>query len=302
MSDKQQLNACITYISSRKKCLTHSIKSLWDRFNHKHDYPVYVHYFDDIYDDKYYQEKIRKSTSQNVHFRSIPYETPSFLKEEELFYNRKDVWYARTQFPIARKGYLHMCHFMSNYYGYPNTDFEKYDYVMSVDDESMFLKDLPYNPFEIMSNRDEPMGALKVIDQTKRKAHQGNLDTRINLWNFIQAYIKLYNVQPKSKFIKDLLKDENSDQNFHLYPLADSYVVKTSLFQTEEWKQWIGAVNKYGGIYKYRWGDNDVNSLFYLIHCGDYIYDFKTVDEGYHDQGALRHIVDYAPGVKDNKK
>ena len=71
------------------------------------------------------------------------------------------------------------------------------------------------------------------------------------------------------------------------------------MFLTEEWKQWIAAVNKYGGIYKYRWGDNDINSLFYLIHVGDFIYDLKTVDDGYHDQGALRHLQDYAPGVKD---
>lgn len=299
---KNNINACITYISSRKKCLPMSIKSLWDNFNHKHDYPVYVHYFDDIYDDEDFRKEIRKQTSENVHFISIPYETPSFLKEEELFYNRSDLWYARTQFPISRKGYLHMCHFMSNYYGYPGTEFEKYDYVMSLDDESMFVKEMPYDPFEIMASRDDDMGALKVYDQTKKLPHQGNFDTRVNLWNFIKGYIKHYNVEPKSKFMKDLIKDPDSDTNFHFYPCADSYVVKTELFRSKEWKQWINAVNKYGGIYKYRWGDNDINSLFYLLHYESDIYDLKTVDDGYHEQGALRHLVDYAPGVKDNSK
>ena len=246
----KKLNACITYISSRKPCISLSIQSLWDNFNHKYDYPVYVHYFDDIYDDEDFREEVRSKT----------------------------------------------------YYGYPNTEFEKYDYVMSLDDESMFMKDMPYDPFEVMSERVEPMGALKVYDQNKKPPHQGNFDTRINLWKFMKGYMKHYDIEPKSQFLKDLMNDPDSDSKFHYYPCADSYVVKTSLFETKEGKQWIEAVNKYGGIYKYRWGDNDVNSLFYLIHYECDMYDLKTVDDGYHSQGALRHLVDYAPGVKDNSR
>ena len=296
------MKACITTISSRTKCIKQCLQSLWENYNHKHNYPAYVFYFDDIYDSEEFRSEIVGDTGQNVNFRSIPYKTPDFLKEEELFYNRNDIWYSRTQFPISRKGYLHMCHFMSNYYGYPNTEFEKYDYTMSIDDESMFVKPMTYDPFEIMSQRQEPMGALKVYDQTKKNPHQGNYDTRVNLWKFIKSYLKHYEVEPQSNFIKNLLNDPEADKNFHFYPCADSYVVKISMFETPEWKQWINAVNKYGGIYKYRWGDNDINSLFFLIHHGDNIYDLKTVDEGYHSQGALRHLCDYAPGVKDNNR
>ena len=296
------MKACITVISSRVNCIKPCLQSLWEKFNHKHNYPVYVFYFDDIYDSPELQREIIGDTGQNILFRSIPYETPSFLKEEELFYNRNDIWYSRTQFPPSRKGYLHMCHFMSNFYGYPNTDFEKFDYAMSIDDESMFVKDVPYNFFEIMENRPEDMGAMKIVDQRVKKPHQGNFDTRVNLWKFIQSYIKHYNITPKSRFMQDLLTDPHSDVNFHAYPVADSYVIKLKMFESQEWKQWITAVNKYGGIYKYRWGDNDINSLFYLIHRGDHIYDLKTVDEGYHEQGALRHLQDYAPGVKDNSR
>ena len=296
------MKACISIISSREKCLKPCLESLWDCFNKNYDYPVYVYYFDDIYDSNDVKNNIHNSCPQNVIFKSIPYETPSFLNEEELFYNRKDLWYVRNSFPVQRKGYLHMCHFMSNYYGYPNTEFEKYDYTMSIDDESKFVKEIPYNPFEVIASRSEDMGALKIVDQTKKMPHQGNFDTRINLWSFIQGYISHYNIKPKSKFIKDLLKDPENNKNFHFYPVADSYVVKLKMYESDEWKQWINAVNKYGGIYKYRWGDNDINSLFYLIHYEHGIYDFKTVDEGYHEQGALRHLENYAPGVKDNSR
>lgn len=297
-----KLNACIVIISSRQKCIKDCLLSLWEKYNHKHNYPVYVHYFDDIYDDEEFRNEIAESCEQNVTFQSVPYKTPSFIEEKDLFYNRKDLWYVRASFPISRKGYLHMCHFTSNMYGYENTSIHEHDYVMTLDDESMFIKDMPYDPFRVMSERPEIIGALKVTDQNIKIPHQGNYDTRVKLWKFIQGYIKHYDIEPKSKFIRDLLQDPDSDKNFHFYKIFDSYVIKNSMFESKEWKQWIGAINKFGGIYKYRWGDNDVYALFYLVHLGDEVYDLKTVDDGYHAQGALRHRQDYAPGVKDNSK
>ena len=91
-----KLNACIVYISSRDRCIKKSLESLWQMYNKKHDYPVYVHYFDDIYDSKDFQDSILSSCPQNVIFKSVPYRTPNFLSEEELFYNRKNLWYVNT--------------------------------------------------------------------------------------------------------------------------------------------------------------------------------------------------------------
>ena len=34
------------------------------------------------------------------------------------------------------------------------------------------------------------------------------------------------------------------------------------MFKTDIWKLWIKEVNESGGIYKYRWGDNEIISLF----------------------------------------
>jgi hypothetical protein len=73
------------------------------------------------------------------------------------------------------------------------------------------------------------------------------------------------------------------------------------MFKSQLWKEWIGFVNKSGGIYKYRWGDNEIISLF--VHMiQDEIYDFNLVDSGVHNQGKFRHLQDIAPGVKDLTK
>ena len=291
--DANNINACIVYISSRHKCIDQSLQSLWENYNCKYNYPVYVHYFDDIYDNKV------SNTEQNVKFISVPYKTPSFIPENELFYNRMNLWYVRSSFNIQRKGYLHMCNFTSNMFKYPNTEIHNHEFGMTVDDESMFVKEMPYDPFAKLIENDKVFAAMKVVDQTVKKPHQGNFDTRINLWNFVKEYISQNNIEPASSFILKLLSDPQSDYNFNFYPVADSYVINTKLFESPEWKQWINAVNESGGIYKYRWGDNDVYSLFWLIYKGDCIHDLKTVDEGYHSQGALRHLQDYAPGVKN---
>ena len=57
-----------------------------------------------------------------------------------------------------------MCHFTSNMYGYEDTNLHEYDYVMTIDDESMFVEKMPYDPFQVMKERPELMGVMKIYD------------------------------------------------------------------------------------------------------------------------------------------
>tara|TARA_Y100000310_G_scaffold230794_1_gene233298 strand:+ start:6741 stop:7631 length:891 start_codon:yes stop_codon:yes gene_type:complete len=296
------MKACINYISSRHLCIKHSLKSLWDNYNKSHDYPVYVYYFDDIYDSPELQESITHQNAQNVTFRSVPYKTPEFLKEEELFYNRLDLWYPRTRFSIQRKGYLHMCNFTSNMYGYENTDFHLYDYIMTHDDEAGYTTEMPYDPFEVMESRPESIGAYAVNQRLKNgHPHQGHRDTRVGLWEFTEKFLRGNNVTPEAPVLQQLLEEPKANELFHYIKWCDTYVIKTEMFKSDLWKKWITAVNEDGGIYKYRWGDNEIITLFSYIY-NKQIYNLKTVEAGLHDQGMFRSIQDYAPSVKDTKK
>ena len=112
-----------------------------------------------------------------------------FIKEEELFYNRQDVWYARTQFPMSRKGYLHMCHFMCNFYGYPNTDYHLYDYSLHIDDESQFTEDVPYDFFERMEEMPEvDMAAMKCTTRTLKSPTRATLIHEL-IFGILSKYI-----------------------------------------------------------------------------------------------------------------
>ena len=297
-----KMKVCINYISSRQMCIEHSLVSLWDKYNHKYNYPVYVYYFDDIYDSPQLQAQITRHNEQNVIFKSVPYKTPDFLKEEELFYNRTDLWYPKNRFSIHRKGYLHMCHFKSNIYGYENSDLHLYDYALIHDDEAGYKMQMPYNPAEVLRQRPESFGAYFVGQRLKDgHPHQGHLDTRTGLWEFTENFIKTNNVVPKSKVMQHLLQESEAHRLYHYIKWCDTYVLKTEMFKSDLWKKWITAVNQSGGIYKYRWGDNEIITLFSYMH-GEHIYNFKAVSDGLFDQGMFRNIQDYAPGVKDSSR
>ena len=173
---------------------------------------------------------------------------------------------------------------------------------MTHDDESGYTQEMPYDPFEVMSEQPEIMGAYIVGQRLKNGApHQGHLDCRIGLWDFTKKFLIGNEITPKSKQLQDLLTDSNAEWNFHFLDWCDSYVIKTEMFKSSLWKKWITAVNDSGGIYKYRWGDNEIISLFAHIYS-ESIYNFKLVEDGYHNQGMFRHLQDYAPGVRDLRK
>jgi len=297
-----KLNASIHIISSRVKCIKNCLESLWNNYNSNHNYPVYVYYFDDIYDSLDIQNEIVDQTGQEVVFKTVPYKTPDFIPENELYYNRKDIQYVNSNFSINRKGYLHMCNFTSNMYGYQNTELEKYDYIMTHDDESGYTKMMDYDPFEIIAKSGSLFGAYSFGQRLNNgKPHQGHLDTRIGLYKFTKLFLDNHKIIPKSQSLIEIMKYSNPEERFHYLDWADSYVINTKIFKSESWMLWINAVNKIGGIYKYRWGDNEVYSLFAHIFL-DNIVNLKTIEEGYHDQGMFRELCDIAPNVVDVRK
>jgi hypothetical protein len=294
------MNPCIHIISSRSKCLSLCLESLYDCYNYKHNYPVYVHYFDDIYDDKSYREKIYTTISKDIKFINVPYSTPRHIQDSELFYNRRDIQYVNTSFPITRKGYLHMCHFMCNFYRYKNTKLHSHDMAMSLDDESLFIKKMDSDPFQIMADRSESIGALICGQRLKNGTpHQGHRDTRIGLWEFTKKFIQDNNITPEFPGLTDILLSDHGPRKIHYLPWADSYIIKLDIFKTQLWNDWRSAFNENGGIYKYRWGDNELISLFGMLIQKSGILNLKIVEDGYHDQGGLRHIQDYAPNIKN---
>ncbi len=273
----------------------HCLGSIHHYYNHRHNYPILVHYFDDIYDGV-------QVGIPNVKFIQVPYATPRHIKKEELFYNR-DNNYARTRFSKDRKGFLHMNHFLCNMYTYPNAGLDKFDYIFVFDDDCGIVKELPFDPIDKLANLDEDMAAITVGQRLKNgKPPPNHIDCREGLWEFTKKFLHKYHKYPKCQLLRDLLKDPKAEYNMNYLPWSDGSVIKTKMFKSAAWKRWIHEVNCNGGIYKHRWGDIEVLGLFYMIHNPNPIYNLNLVEDGYIDQGHFRGSTAFAPGVKNNDR
>ena len=147
------MNICIHIISSRTKCLKLSLQSFYKHFNNKYDIPVYIYYFDDIYNDEYISD-IQNSFSKNIRFVQIDYGNPSNMRYEDIYF----VKHQNTH----RIGYHHMCHFWSNFYGYPKTHYHKYDIALNFDDDSLWVKDFDYSFIDTLINSPSVMMSFNV--------------------------------------------------------------------------------------------------------------------------------------------
>lgn len=267
------------------------------------NYPIFIHYFDDIYKSKFRKTIIKAIAGRNLKFLKVPYSSPKNISEDEMFYNRKEFDYVRNSFPRSRKGYLHMCNFINNIYRYPNTKIHEFDYLRVYDDECGYNEKIPYEPAKFISDNGIELAAQFYEKRLKNGApHSGHIATRTNLFEFTKFYLDKRNLVPKSKDLFECLKGKNPKWDFHFLKWADTYVLKTSIFESNEWKRWILSVNENGGVYKYRWGDNEIFTLFGLIHFEYGVYDLGFVSKGIHHQSKFRRLQDIAPCIKDLEK
>jgi len=162
----EKINGMIFCLSSRKKCLKKSLESLYENYNNKFDYPVYIYYFDDIYDDQDYVNDIKNTINNKINFYKIDYGIPCFLEKKDLFYKRSNN-YARN-FGVQRTGYLHMINFFVNSYYYPGTHLKNYDFCFHFDDETLWTKKIEKDFFKILQEEKKIISSFNTSLSARR--------------------------------------------------------------------------------------------------------------------------------------
>lgn len=290
--------ASINIVSSRTLCIKSALNSIWNGYNSTKNFPVNVYYFDDIYDGDEKRARLTEGAQQDVRFISIDYRTPEHIPEQELFYNRSYNSYARG-FGIRRKGYLHMCHLVSNMHNHPQCRSNEHEWMIVHDDEGGYTRTVESDPIAVVEASGHDIGAYFVGQRLKNGApHQGHLDTREGLWELTRGFISRNSIEPKNDRLRALMDDHNAGWNFHFLDWCDTYVINTKTFESDIWKLWITAINERGGIYKHRWGDNEIVSL-YAHMVQPEIVNVGLVEDGTYKQDLFRRLQDIAPSVKD---
>lgn len=293
------MKICVHIISSRTKCLELSLKSFYKHFNNKYKLPVFIYHFDNIYSSDFINN-IHKNIDNTIKFIEIDYGLPKDL-------NFNDIYFVKQK-NLNRIGYHHMCHFWSNYYDYPKTEYKNFDIAFNFDDDSLWIKDFDFSNIESLINSESKILCFNSYKYDKNHRSRG---VRTGLAKLVKQYCKEYNIVPKSQWIKELLTKEGNDlEDFFQVNLVcyDTNITKLEIFNNPNHKNWMNIVNKSNGIYKYRWGDNEILSLYHDIHYSTPVLQVNYIKMGagtvvdYIDPGGLRNITGFAPGVKNNRK
>lgn len=289
-------NAAIFLLSSRVKLLEECLKNLYKNWNYQYNYPIYIHYFDNIYSDRF-KNNIKKKISPNIYFHQIDYKMPSNINEKDLFYNRTYLEYVRKSFSKKRIGYLHMCNFCTNFTlfgqsGSPVKELSKFDKLMRIDDDSYFKSKITFDLFDILETYPFATG------YTWSKYDFRTVDTRENLWKFYKQYINDEKITPKSLILQDALKNDDEKMMHNLKWSAGNlnlYNMKIIL-KNPNWEKYLKKINAYGGIYKHRWGDIECIDLFFQTHICE-PYDLKLKDKKLYDNKFPTVLSHIAPSV-----
>lgn len=291
-------NAAIYLISSRTKLLELSLKKLFKYWNGKYNYPVYIHYFKDIYSSRF-KKKI-KEISNNIFFHKIDYQIPSNINEKDLFYNRTEIPYVKRSFPKKRLGFLHTLRFMTNItsfgkVGCPVQELSNYDYLMRIDDDSNFMKKIDFDLFDVLEKYPVATGYMynNFTDRMR--------DTRLGLWDFYKSYLKKFNYIPKNIQLRKAVEDDNENLMHTLYwTCGNCNLYNIKAFLNSHWENYQKELNNFGGDYKFRWGDLEVITLFAYTHFDRDPYNFDLKKKGLYNDKFPTILSSYAPGIDNS--
>lgn len=293
-------NAAIYLLSSRVLLLEKCLINLYKNWNFKYDYPVYIHYFNNIYNEKF-KKKIKDNISKKIFFYQIDYSVPDHIDEKDLFYNRTYLQYVKKSFPKSRLGFLHGERFWTNITSFGKKgclvkELSDYDYLMRIDDDSNFKKKIDFDLFDGLKNHNVCSGYL-YNDINSRI-----LDTRQELWSFYKNYIKKFNYQPVNTELRKALENDDEMMMHKLFwTSGNCNLYNMNKFKNNfKWDEYLNELNRFGGDYKYRWGDIETIGLFIYTHFEKGPLDLKIKEHGFYDNKFPTFLSSYAPGT-DNK-
>lgn len=276
---KKKLNAAIIILVARKKIFYQSLKLFYRNWNNSFKYPVHIHTFGNVFNKK--EVFNLQNKYKNIFFHTIKTEIPNNLRFEDLFFYRFYNNFAFKSFNPLRLNYLHMCNFASNIssfgkIGCIDRELEKYDYLMRIDDDSWFKKKIRKDLFSSLKKKPMATGRLTITKNSKIHL------TREKLFFFIKQYINKNKIKVKNKKLKKILLQNNEKEFSNLeFSLGNFDLYNMREFKSKRFKNFISAVYKFGGIYKYRWADYDLLNLYLYMFYQKPFYDFKFSEKIY---------------------
>lgn len=255
----------IWYLALRP-CVQESLELLYRNFNTS-NYPVIVFTLGQQYSADFIKA-VHRNINSSIQFIELPKpQVPANVPESELFYNRTEIAYVRKSFySKSRIGYLHAMNFLAGDF-IKHPALSPYDWSLRLDDDTFIIKPLPQDLIATMQANRARLGDMHVQAQNYPRV----LDCQIGLRELAQKFQKTHGIK--------------CDPWDSLCGFGAFNVFDMSMFREPLWYQWWQAVEDSGGIYKYRWGDMDIHSIYLnMRHDRSVIHDFY-----FEKMGLIRH-------------
>ena len=248
--------------------------------------PFYAFSFKDSYGER--KRKFLEKNVENLNIEFIEKKIPIFLKEKDLFYNKKHLDYVRTSFPKSRVNYLHMINFRSDPSSIPYIN--DYDIAICFDDDSWFKEkiDFDFAAFQLNNLKIMATSHTHIDNIPKRR------ETKIGLFEATCEYCEEKRIIPKYDLLAKALARKDEELFYKLpWTQGDFSIFKMSIFQTKEWEDWISFIKNNGGIYTNRWADFEIWGIFAYIFYEDPILNLDLFPHTYtqrKDNQAIIHF------------
>lgn len=224
--------------------------------------PFYAFSFRDSFGNK-----IKNNLENNIENLKVTFirkRMPKFIKEKDLFYNKKHLEYVRTSFPKSRINYCHMNNFVSDPSKIPYIN--NYDISVQFDDDIFFLKkiDFDYSLF-MADNLKQIVTSHTHIDNIIKRR-----ETKIGLFEATRNYCNNKKIKPKHKLLAKAIQDDDINLFHKLAWTSCSFnIYKMSIFHNNEWQEWISYIKDSGSIFTHRWGDQEIIGTYAYIYFED---------------------------------
>ena len=204
-------------------------------FNDAFKYPLIL--FHDRNIDESAQKLLRSWTNSSLFFQEVNFVTPQGINESQV---TDHCFGGISSHPMA---YRNMCRFLAKgILAEPILASQKLEYVLRLDDDSVFTKPINYDIFGVMSSRQLQYGYAKINDDVP--------DCVVGLEEAVQHYFNRKGMHQKIPW-------KMPQQYYNNFELSD-----IKLWRSADYTQYINYIDVLGGIYKYRWGDAPIKSLF----------------------------------------
>ena len=259
-------------LSGRPDRLPSALSAYWANVPLSREGPVFLYYFKGSHTRRSI-ERARRAYRGTMHVRELDPRVPSHIGKRELFFHQEHEY--AQKFGRKRINYLHMEHFVSN----PQEldDLKSYEFTLRFDDDSDFIAPVPLNFKRLMNERQAIIGSAKLWSRDSDRVR----GVRENLFDFTRHYCLSNSIEPQHSGLASAIFN-NDEVAFHqlMWSAGNFNLYRHAWFLTPEWASWIGAVNHFGGQYRYRWGDQEIIGLFGYMYSSSPLVDFRMVRDG----------------------